>query len=270
MTYNKILVPVDFSTTSFQAAYMAASISKSRNMKVSLLHIQNEKSDPEAEDKLRSLSGKLQSEESIECDYIIRAGNIFTDIPKIACDHCYRLMIIGSHGIKGIREIFFGTDILKLIKDIPIPVLVIHENYKLPPNGFKNILFPASSHKVFSLKIEATIYIADMFNSEVHLYTFEKPGLTWSDGLKSNIEKAKREFELHKINYKRVNEQQTIFSVGYSKQILQYAKKANVDLISLMSIPTDEHFYIADSDKERILANDMGIPVFCISDKKMV
>jgi nucleotide-binding universal stress UspA family protein len=267
---NKILVPVDFSQASHQAATIAATIAKKRNLQVSLLHVQSDKPDNGAEEKLRGLSEKLHSDTLVPFDYLVRKGSIFKVIPGIACEHCYGLMVIGSHGIKGVREKFFGADILKLVKEIPVPVLVIQKQYDFPSAGLKTILFPASSHFDFSLKIEATINLARMFDSEIHLYTIEKPELEWSKELIANIEKAKHAFETHKIKFQRVSEKQTTFSVGYSKQILQYAHRISADVIALMSVPTDEHYYIADSDKESILTNAMKIPVYCISNKRKV
>jgi hypothetical protein len=37
-----------------------------------------------------------------------------------------------------------------------------------------------------------------------------------------------------------------------------------------MAIPTPEHYYFADSDKEMLLTNEFGIPVLSTSDRKQV
>ena len=98
----------------------------------------------------------------------------------------------------------------------------------------------------------------------------EKPGAEWTDKLKANIELAKQKFEENKISYTRVNEDQSTFSVGYSKQILQFAKTVHADMIALMSIPTKEHYYFADIDKESLLTNDASIPILCTSGEKNI
>lgn len=270
MSEKQILVPVDFTQTSKHAATCAAKIARISGMKIMLLHIQSVKSTPEDATELISMAISLRSEFSIACDYLIREGKIFYEIAKEAGEPAYSLMVIGSHGFKGIKEKLLGADILKLVKNIPVPVLVIQKGHTLPAEGIKTIVFPAGSHESFQNQIDATILIAGMFNSEVHLYTIEKPGFPWSDSLKANIEKTVHEFAVNNIRYKRVNEEQKTFSPGYAKQILQYAEKVNADLISVMSVPTNEFYYIADSDKERLLTNEMKIPVLCSSDKKQV
>ena len=140
----------------------------------------------------------------------------------------------------------------------------------LPESGFQNIVLPAASHKDFKRIVQATEFVASIFNSKVHIYTIEKPGQEWPEQLKSNIEMAKEMFDAKRIKYIRVNEQASTYSIGYSKQTLQYAERIGADLISLMSMPTREYHYFADSDKEQLLTNEAGIPILCISDKKAV
>jgi len=271
MSVKKILVPVDLTQASDKVAACAAAIAKKANLELSLLHISRDNSNTNAIEQLKSMAEKLVSDWSVKCDYFVKEGNLFNEITNVAYDHSYSMMVIGSHGSKGIREKLLGSDILKLVKNIPIPVLTIQETgYNYPSAGFQKIVFPASAHTIFDKIIEATVLFAKLFGSEVYVYTVEKPGSPWSDMLKSNIEKAINAFELNSINYTRVNEQQGSYSPGYAKQILQYANKVKADMISVISIPTSEHYYIADSDKERLLTNELLIPVLCVSDKKQV
>ncbi|MBE0637847.1 MAG: universal stress protein [Bacteroidales bacterium] len=270
MNKKRILVPFDFTAAAESAAIVASSIALMSEMEITLIHVLGHDSESEADAQLSEMSKKITASSSAVCNYKIVKGKLFSEITNEANDQVYKLMVIGSHGYKGIKEMFQGADILKLVKSIPVPVLVIQEGYEFPPEGIKTILMPASSHDEFYKKIEAVVFLGRLFNSEVHVYTVEKPGFTWSETMKLNIEKAIREFEAKGIKYKRVNESQTAYSPGYSKQILQYAKKINAGMIAVMSVPTSEYYYIADSDKERLLTNDLRIPVFAVSDTDRV
>jgi hypothetical protein len=55
--------------------------------------------------------------------------------------------------------------------------------------------------------------------------------------------------------------------MGFAKQILKYSTQAKADMIAVMSIPTPENYYFADSDKELLLVNEPGIPILCTTDK---
>jgi len=270
MKENKILVPVDFTSVNDKSVEYAIMIAKKGDMSITLLHIDTEKTESSNEEKLKIISERIKSEDNIQCEYIIRKGNIFTEISNEACDLCYQIMVIGSHGIKGIREKFFGADILKLVKSISIPVFVIQKDYHVPQNGMNTIVFPASTHNAFANKINATVDIASKFNSTVHLYTVKKPGTEWPKELVTNLELAKKAFEDNKIEYNRVNEEQSAYSAGFSKQILQYANNENADLIAIVSVESKEYYNIADADKQAILTNDNNIPVLCTSDKSKI
>lgn len=270
MNTKKILVPCDFTPAAESAAYVAAAIAKLSGMSITLIHILGKDSEPEAVAQLTELSKKITVDTSVLCDFQAVKGKLFSEITNAANDQIYRLMVIGSHGYKGIKEMFQGADILKLVKSIPVPVLVIQEGYEIPGDGIKSILMPASSHDDFHKKTNAIVFLAGLLDAEVHIYTVEKPGFTWSETMKLNIEKATHEFEAKNIRYKRVNEHQTAYSPGYSKQILQYARKINAGMIAVMSVPTSEYYYIADSDKERLLTNDLRIPVLAVSDTDRV
>jgi nucleotide-binding universal stress UspA family protein len=270
MTYGNILVPVDFTPAAQAAVDLAVKLAVRGRTGVTLLHIDTAKRGPDAADSLKVIADKVSAEKGINCTFKVRRGSIFSAIPLEASAAHYSLMIIGSHGFKGLREKFFGSDILRLVKDIPIPVVVIRENYQLPEEGIGKIVFPASTHKAFSRNVEAAIEMARLFGSEIHLYTVQKPGQAWSADLKDNIELAMKAFQDHDVQCTRVNEEQKVYSAGYAKQTLKYAREAGAQLIAVMANPSEEHFYIADSDKELLLTNDAGIPLLLTTDKRPV
>jgi nucleotide-binding universal stress UspA family protein len=267
MSQKSILVPYDLTDSAMKAAGIAASVAKSGNMSITLLHVIDSDADKATDDKLTVLAARLESEYSVNANFIIRKGRLLQEISAEAEGLNYHLMIIGSHGYKGLKEKLLGTDILKLLKNISVPAITIQQGYNFPEKGFQTILLPASSHGFFDKKIEAVILLAQLYDAEVHVYTVEKPGFEWSSEIKANIAKTTQAFESNNIRYKRVNEKQNTYSPGYSRQILQYAQKVSADLIAVISVATKEYYYIADSDKERLLTNEMMIPVLSVSDK---
>jgi nucleotide-binding universal stress UspA family protein len=270
MNTTRILVPFDFTDTTFNAAKFASLAAQKGNMAVTLLHVTPRQAAGDIQVKLGDYAKTLSLDGGIECNYLTRQGDLFEQIAAEACDECYRFLVIGSHGFKGLREKFMGSDILKLAKVLPIPAIIIQKDFHVTAEGIRRIVFPAGTHKAFSQNVEATILIAKLFDAEIRLYTVEKKGQKWSDDLVRNIDMARSEFEKHQIRFERVNEPQTTFSLGYSKQILQYARDHKADLIAVMAIPTPEHYYFADSDKEMLLTNEFGIPVLSTSDRKQV
>lgn len=269
MANNKILVPIDFSEVTDTVIRTAVYFAEINNMIVSLLHVETKKSVPDPIKSMQEIVDKSENTK-IRFELLVLKGNLFDEISNTAKKGNFGFMIVGTHGHKGLREKLFGADILKLLRSIPIPVFTVQKNCPIPDNGYKTILFPAGSHETFIHKINATISFAQMFDSEVHLYSVEKPGTELSEDMCKNIRLAKEEFAKNNIAYKRVKETLDSFSVGFAKQIIEYGKRENIDLVALMANSTSEHYYIADSDKEYLLTNNECIPVLTTNDKSIV
>ncbi len=262
-----LLVPVDFSEVTSTVTAVAVELAKFLNGHITFLHVKHIKSSPDVDIQLQQLALSAYEKSGIECDSRIREGSIFSEVRAETLAGNYDLLVIGSHGFKGIREVMFGSDILKLLKLIPVPALTVLKGYVLPDKGFRKILVPVASHKTFHLVIEAVIKVAKIFNSEIHLYAVEKPEIEWTEQLKTNIANAESAFKNAAVNCIRVTERQSSFSLGYSKQTLSYATSIKTDLIAMMAVPAKEHFYFADGDKEQIITNKSLIPVISTSDR---
>ncbi len=270
MTDQKILVPIDFSEVTKTVINMAVYIAHKNKMTISLLHVENNKSATDPYAKMEELASQSEANSEVQFEFILKQGKILNEIATTANDDQFKLMVIGSHGFKGFREKVFGADILKLLRNTPIPVLSVQRNCQIPKNGFETILFPVGSHDLFIHKIEATIYFAKLFGSVVHIYSVEKPGMEISEKMISTIQLTKKKFTQNNIPYKRIKEHQDSYSVGYAKQIMVYAKRVHANLIAIMANPTKEHYYFADTDKEVILTNDACIPILSTNDKSVV
>lgn len=264
----KILVPFDFTGASRKALSVAASVAGAGSMKVTLLHIIHKASDSEVAQQLNQVAEMIHLEHNVECDYQIREGKVITEIESVAGGSDWAFMVIGAHGYKGFVERIHGMDLLRLVKLIPFPVLAVQEDYQFPPNGFRTILLPASSHRDYQAVIDSVISTARLFGSRLIIYSVEKPGFAWPEALRENLKSAMNQIEAAGIVCERVNESQSTYSVGYAKQILHFATKAKADLIAVMSVASDEYHHFADSDKEQLLVNEMQIPVLCASDRK--
>jgi nucleotide-binding universal stress UspA family protein len=265
MDNKKILVPVDFTATSEQSIKQAISLARKANYAISLFHVitdESSKKDLPASEKLKEISKAIEKE-GITCDFQVATGSIFDEIPRIANKFDHQLMLIGTHGIKGFKQKLFGADMLKLIRKIKIPCLVIQSDCVC--RDYSPIVFPVGGHEGFEALVEATAMIAKLFGSEIHIYSVIREGDEGSKKLKENTSTAMKYFEKMSIPNKRVEEEATVFSVGYAKQTLQYANKINAGLIAMMSVKTEEYYYFAQADKETMINNEFRIPVLCSS-----
>jgi nucleotide-binding universal stress UspA family protein len=265
MSTKRILVPVDFTDLSSEVTDQAIAISKKTGLGITLFHVLDKSSHPESTDELATKADFIQKSQGIECNSKTMEGSIFNVIPKESKEEDYALMIIGTHGIRGLKQKLLGADILKLISKVAVPAIVVQKDGPVI-ESMDRIILPAATHAAYDQLVKSVIFFATHYGSEVHLYTIERPGFEWPANLKQNIEATKKLFEDKGINLKRVSEPQTMLSVGFAKQTLQYAEQIHADMICMMSVPSEEYFYFAQQDKENMLMNEHLIPVLSTSN----
>jgi nucleotide-binding universal stress UspA family protein len=261
---NKIIVPTDLTKAAQQAIRQATAIARKTSSSVTLLHVMDNKSSSreEVQQALDMEADNIRKNAGIHCDVLIKEGNLFEMISYMACEKDYDLMVIGTHGIKGVKQMLFGSNILKLVVRIPVPVLVVQEESPLI-ESFHKVVLPVSSHETFRSAVEAILLFAGIYNLEVHLYSIHKAGFVWSDQMLKNIEEATQQLQTQGIPMIRVKEEQQVYSMGYAKQTVLYAQSVGADALWMISVPTEENYYFAQSDKETMLLNDFHIPVLC-------
>jgi nucleotide-binding universal stress UspA family protein len=262
---KKIFVPIDFTTTSEQSAKQAILIAKKANYPITLFHVITNESSNKGEnaavlDKLKERTETV-IKNGVACDSNVATGNIFDEIPKAANQIENQLMVIGTHGIQGIKQKLLGADMLKLIRKVKIPCLVVQADCIC--RDYSPIIFPVGGHEGFETLVEATAMIAKLYGSEIHIYSVIRKGDEGTKKLRENTLLAIKYFEDNKIPCKRVQEESTVISGGYAKQTLQYANKVNAGLIAMMSVKTEEYYYFAQADKETMINNEFKIPVLC-------
>jgi nucleotide-binding universal stress UspA family protein len=266
---NKIIVPTDLTNAAQQAIRQATVIARKTGSSITLVHVMDNKSSSreEVQRSLDTEADTIMKNTGVNCEVLIKEGNLFEVISYVACENDYDLMVIGTHGIRGIKQMLFGADILKLVVKLPLPVLVVQEASPLI-ESFHKVVLPVSSHDTFRSTLDAILLFAGIYDMEVHLYSIHKAGFIWSDQLLKNIEEATLQLQTKGVRMIRVKEEQQVYSMGYAKQTVKYAQSIGADALCMISVPTEENYYFAQSDKETMLLNDFHIPVLCTGGGK--
>lgn len=268
MIEKKILVPVDFTELSGKVIKQAAMISIRTGMGMQLLHVvKHDQEKAEALIRLSNLSDDCVSVHSVSCGSKVRTGSIFTEIPGESASPEYAMMIIGTHGIKGLKQKLMGADILKIVSKTAVPSLVVQASTHLKQD-FGKITLPVASHESYARLVETVGYLATSFGSQVDLFSIEKPGYEWPESILKNIDMARNYLEEKSVQVIRTKEKQTVLSVGYARQTLQHAENSGSDLIAVMALASEEYHYFAQQDKENLVNNEQGIPVLFASGAK--
>ena len=144
--YHQILVPVDGSPTSEKALDEAIRLAQLSGARLRLVHVVDELSYVngfesamnyvneiiplmrEAGEKLLAHDRKKALDKGVSADCVLVEGG-----PDRICDHVAEqarrakadLIVVGSHGRRGIGRVLLGSDAEQIVRHAPVPVLVV-------------------------------------------------------------------------------------------------------------------------------------------------
>jgi len=171
------------------------------------------------------------------------------------------LIVLCTHGVKGITQHLFGSRILSLVQSLDKSFLVVQENSVIAEEGFGRILFPATHSNIASVLIDQVMNLAAECDSEVVFYEIDKYVGDAEKEIRENFEAAKKIFKGKGIRFSHVKEEPNNHSMGFARQTLDYAVKNGIGLIATPSEVVDNGFLMLKSDKELLLTNEQGIPI---------
>ena len=119
--YKRILVPIDGSDTSTQALVAGLQMARESGGSVHIIHVIEELAQVIAYDPYGGYPGDLADEHLGEAHGQRRADVVIKEAEGYKAD----LIVVGTHGRRGIGRVLLGSGAEQIIRLAPIPVLVI-------------------------------------------------------------------------------------------------------------------------------------------------
>jgi len=130
---NTLIVPVDFSLVSYNAAEYAAGMLKDvSDSKLVLFHMYEKEHEAElAETQLTQLKNSLgkDSPVAIEAD-LVKGDDLIHEIERIIHHYHADFVVMGMTGKSGIELVFMGSNTLRLVDKNICPVLIVPPDAK--------------------------------------------------------------------------------------------------------------------------------------------
>jgi len=158
----------------------------------------------------------------------VSAFNVLTDeINELIETKSIDLIIMGTQGASGAKEIFLGTNTVHVIRKATIPILVIPSGFTFTP--FKKILFTADYwSKYHRNELYTAIEIAKLYNAEITvLHIKEEYDLTKAQ----EENKAYLSLCLAQVQYEFKEERGTFMPDA----VIDYLEKHPFDLLVMMN-----------------------------------
>ena len=261
MSKNLYMVPYDFTPTSQKALDYAMHIGKHVHTEIKLLHLASDKKKGMAMiPKLEEVAKSISAPDGVEITFLVKVGNIFTDIGKIAKDERAQLIIMGTHGKRGLQRLF-GSFAMKIIISADCPFLIVQKSTQL--NEIKCLAVPIDLTKESLQITKIAGEMASIFKAELHVVAEKQTDEILHTRLKNRLGIVKQQYEDLGI-------EPVIGLVKkrgrYKKKVLSYAKKNKVDMIAL-SYHSESLFPQFDNFAQGLLTNKPGLPILVINSK---
>lgn len=248
LSFKNILMPTDFTDLAESALAVAIEICKNRKASLTLLHVvdrlaylspaqmfvPNLTEGPDVartiEENIEGLAGRLSAQHGFEIHGIIETGSPADTICRVAARDNHDLIILGTHGASGAREMLMGSTAFKVVKHSPCPVLSIPGNWD--KRSFRRVVFPV---RIMPNTLEKYTFARQlMLKEEAHFLVI---GLTENENA-NNITKLTE--LVNQLKLRLVDDQVKFNSVvfagnEFSKKILDAAETFDADLITIVA-----------------------------------
>lgn len=256
----KILVPTDFSSVAETALNNAIKMASIMEGEIVVLHVVEKKEQiADAEVKVAEIVSKVNTEYNIPTAGKIVAGNIFEDIGSVAKNEGAKLIIMGTHGRKGIQHLI-GSYAMKVITGSDIPFIVVQD--KKITDAYKNIVFPIDFKAETKVKIALTASMADALGAKIHIFGEFVDDKFQQKHVQNNLAYAKKFFRDNNIEFTvEIAKEEG----NFVKQILRYAASINADLLAILNLDYKSISHFLKNNEEDLITNDAQIPVLMVN-----
>jgi len=271
---NIVLIPTDFSEVCDNAVHHGVELAGFLKYKVCILHVINRearsklrKEDHDIkfiEQKLQAYKDKYEKSFQVTLETKWVEGSLFSRIKQVVTDLKVNLMVLGTHGKKGLQHLF-GSYALKVVLESPVPVIVVQK--KSFGKGYKDIIFPVSNDVEPRQKVQWAKLIVSLFNARIHLFRCLEKDPVMNERLQIITRQITDVFDEGSLKYTVKVAERT---GDFADQVLSYAVLTNADMIMIMTRPNIDlpGFSLSGWD-ERLMFNDAQIPVMCINPVEM-
>lgn len=266
--HNKlIVVPWDFTVVADAALAHAVKISRMVGNEICLLHIVDPGISAKDAGQKKVLLSHVITENSKKYNLPITSqivkGSIFKAIAEFANDKEASIVVMGTHGMKGMQKLT-GSWALKVIVKSKVPFIVVQD----PPadqEKYHNIVFPVDFRNENKEKIKMAIFMGKYFDSKIRFLVTSTTDKNLLKKTNTNINFAIRyliqnniEYEIHEVPRGK-----------FAEQTIEFAQKINADLILIMTTKNITMAdYVMGASEQYIIANSSKIPVCCVNPKQ--
>jgi nucleotide-binding universal stress UspA family protein len=281
---QKILVPTDFSDNAMKAASYAAEIAKKTGAIVFLLHViepvtdsirqpypLHERLQEEiANNRLRELNAVqksiTQKYPDIKTETELAKGTVITSVVDFSESNYVDLIVMGTKGATGLKEIFMGSVAAGTIGRTKIPVLAVPDEYvfKIPDA----VLFVTNHFEENTNLLSKIVEVANLFSAAIHVAVFvDTDTADVTDYIYNGLHLNHYMDFLNKSFPSVTFKGQVLDGKEFEETIEKYDIKNEVDVIAMITYPKSFWELLMKKSVTKKMAFHSKIPVLAVPTK---
>ncbi|PWI30225.1 universal stress protein [Flavobacteriaceae bacterium LYZ1037] len=271
---KKIIVPVDFSEFSEYALEAASFLARKNNAEILALHmLEISTAVINKADNIKQLESlfflklaEKKFKEFLNKDYlkdikvtpIVKHFKVFSEVNEVAKENQADLIVMGSQGASGIKEVLVGSNTEKVVRHSDIPVLVIKHNPILME--FENMVFACDFTEEAVQQYLRAKEMAKKLDSKMHLVYVNMPGTKFRSS--AEIEKQVATF-LRKADggIEKMNEVNYVNDYSIEEGILNFSNVIGADVIAVATHGRKGVAHFFEGSISEDIANHSTLPV---------
>jgi nucleotide-binding universal stress UspA family protein len=251
-----IIIPVDFTQVSDSAVNYVLGMNQKINLTITLLHfVEKENEVVRAEKYLLDFKNKFDFN-TINVSSKVIIGSIFQDMGKVSKTLEASLIVMGTHGEKGMQKVF-GSNALKVVSNSKIPLIIVQETTQYSEINTIAMTIDLEKESIQIVKSAATL--AKSFNAKILLVGGKHEDSAFKQKVNTNMLLCKDYLINNDINH----EFHFLERKNFDQNFIEFCKEQQVDMLSATYYM--QTFY-AFSDKfvQHLITNELNIPLITI------
>jgi nucleotide-binding universal stress UspA family protein len=249
---KKILVPTDFSEQADNALQVAAAIAAKNGAEIHLLHVLdvslgggfgfNTMGEPTStsmmdqvyilqliditKKRLADIAQNLKVAPNVNVSAVVQTGHIFGSISVYADEEKFDLIVMGTKGASGLKELLVGSNTERVVRNASCPVLSVKN--VLPDFTIRKMVFASNFESNQLAAVGQLKTMQELFNAHIHLVYINVPNnFVGTRVIRAKANEFVQRYQLSKYDF-------TVYDDNSEEEgIIHFAEEVGADVIAV-------------------------------------
>lgn len=266
---KRILVPTDFSPNADKALNFAVQIARKAGAEIMLIHavetLMDDVDFSGMKGKLEEVAASIRSTEFVETSTRVFRDSSVNSVINAVYEHKPDLVVMGTNGSSGLKEVVYGSRTAAVIGRSPVPVLAVPllAEWSIP----RKILLAVNKFNVPDKLLNPVVTLARYFLSSIHVTVFTDMDDDYAEDFKKHenmiadfrdeLREKYPETEIHAVH---------LAGRHFRESLQGWIDKEKIDLIVMLTHRRTLIGSIFNSSMTKKMSYHTNIPLMAIPD----